>query len=193
MQSAIFVTLLTLALATTTHAKTAASDSDTDRYNWVVQEIQKQDPEILNAMLATARAASQIDVPHVSKVATAESKITFLTCVIGKASARKKLEAGACINRQGKVFTLVGFGAGLTAALAGSVLVGFVKSSDGKIRGEYATADVGLFPSLLRLKAGFGGDFIFGTSAHGDDKTILLVGPSYGFGFDVSNLFFKLD
>ena len=120
----------------------------------------------------------------------------FLTCAIGDVGFLFKGSLGACVSSRGQVYTLGAIGGGLTAGAKASLVMGFVKSSDGSVRGQYGQVGVGAAAKNIAAMlakggtAGVGFNVIYAFSDKSQDansdRTLMLAGPAIGLMADLS-------
>jgi hypothetical protein len=168
------------------------------QFDFVKNTAEQTDPQVVESLKAAVSAGATIDEPGFHKMSEQEIPTIFMTCAIGDAGLLFKGSLGACVSSSGQVYAIGGIGVGVTAGAKASLLMGFVKSSDGSVRGDYS-AQIGVGAAAKSIAAllaksgvttaGLGFNVIYGYSLRIDtnsDRTLVLAGPAFGLMADLS-------
>jgi hypothetical protein len=150
-------------------------------------------------MTAAVQLAADIEPQQDSKktIATHPQGV-YIVCATAKGGAIMSERIGVCRDTEGRVYTLKGRGAGIVAGMAGSVILGYVKTSTGDIRDTYHMGAAGFhafgfWPSIAKLfgatksvKALIGTDLLAGRS-YKNKTPIIFAGPAFGLMIDLSS------
>ncbi len=175
----------------------AMTSDEKQLFDFVKNTAEQTDPQIVEALKAAVSAGAKIEEPGFKKMSEQEIPTIFLTCAIGDVGLLLKGALGACVSSRGQVYTLAGIGGGLTAGAKASIVMGFVKSRDGSVRGNYGQLTAGaaaksiaaMIASAGSPTAGLGFNVIYASSREEEksaDRTLILVGPAIGLMFDLS-------
>lgn len=172
-------------------------------FDFVKNTAEQTDPQIVDSLKTAIGEIATTEEPGFKKMSKQEFQTIFLTCAIGDVGLGVKGSYGACVSSNGQVYTLEIIGGGLAIGAKASLVMGFAKSSDGSVEGDYGQLGVGaaakniaaMFANRSRA-AGVGFSLIYAYSDEKrdpeSDRYLALAGPAFGLMVDLSYSIFRL-